>query len=189
MAFKGLADRFEARVAEVYVNQPSSFYSGDQPYLEFKPTDPNRNETANDSRILPIGSIKRDTIRLGKFLKSGNGLLFLGQQQLLQTGNVFAETRLLNPLFVFGNVTPYLHVGRDLRSAKDFLFSDVEGISPVSLDVNVGHAGRMQKETKSAAIARVTGKTGVSGLLGLLNISNVVKTISGAFGIGTGATG
>lgn len=50
-----------------------------------------------DSRSFPAGSGPIDVIRVSKFLGSGNGILFLGKQFLLQTGNAFNETRIYNP--------------------------------------------------------------------------------------------
>lgn len=68
-----------------------------------------------ESRIFPMGSGPQDVIRVTKYLTSGRGILFLGKQFLLQTGNVFNETRIYNPLspiiavsnnFLFGTVRP-----------------------------------------------------------------------------------
>lgn len=50
-----------------------------------------------ESRTFPIGSAPIDVIRVTKFLGSGRGVTFLGKQFLLQTGNVFNETRIYNP--------------------------------------------------------------------------------------------
>lgn len=50
-----------------------------------------------DSRIFPIGSAPIDVIRVAKFLGSGRGIVFLGKQFLLQTGQAFNETRIYNP--------------------------------------------------------------------------------------------
>ena len=50
-----------------------------------------------ESRVFPIGSAPIDVIRTGRFLASGNGILFLGKQFLLQSGNAFNETRIYNP--------------------------------------------------------------------------------------------
>ncbi len=50
-----------------------------------------------ESRIFPLGSAPIDVIRTSKFLASGNGILFLGKQFLLQTGNPYNETRIYNP--------------------------------------------------------------------------------------------
>ena len=50
-----------------------------------------------ESRVFPIGSAPIDVIRTSKFLASGNGIIFLGKQFLLQTGNPYNETRIYNP--------------------------------------------------------------------------------------------
>ena len=51
-----------------------------------------------ESRVFPIGSAPIDVIRTSKFLASGNGIIFLGKQFLLQTANPYNETRIYNPL-------------------------------------------------------------------------------------------
>jgi len=181
MAFKGIEERFLAKVERLYDQGSTrdiglSHVRGDQPFLELKPDDPDKNETKHDSFALPIGSIKRDAIRVGKFLTSGNGLLFLLKQQALQTGNEFVENRVLNPLFVIGNVQPYKHFSRGLASAKDF---DLVG-SPV--DPSLGAAGRLQKHTGDDATARVIGKT--SSLLSLLSGRAISSIIGNTFSVG-----
>jgi len=50
-----------------------------------------------DSRMFPIGSAPIDVVRVAKFLGSGRGIVFLGKQFLLQTGQAFNETRIYNP--------------------------------------------------------------------------------------------
>jgi hypothetical protein len=50
-----------------------------------------------ESRLFPIGSAPIDVLRTAKFLGSGNGIIFLGKQFLLQTGNPYNETRIYNP--------------------------------------------------------------------------------------------
>jgi hypothetical protein len=50
-----------------------------------------------ESQMFPLGSAPIDVIRVAKFLGSGNGIMFLGKQFLLQTGNPFNETRIYNP--------------------------------------------------------------------------------------------
>lgn len=68
-----------------------------------------------ESRLLPIGDAPIDVIRVSKFLISGAGIGFLAKQFLLQTGNVYNETRIYNPLspvvaagmsLVGGNIRP-----------------------------------------------------------------------------------
>lgn len=76
----------------------------DQPFIYTKLTDSNfqKSLTKYDSQALPIGSTARDVIRMGKFMVSGTGLLFVGKQLILQTANPFNETRIYNPLSVVG---------------------------------------------------------------------------------------
>lgn len=53
--------------------------------------------TKYESRLFPIGAAPIDVIRVTKFLASGNGIIFLGKQFLLQSGNAYNETRIYNP--------------------------------------------------------------------------------------------
>ena len=73
---------------------------GSQPFLYSYPDDNHTSfpNTKYDSFSFPIGSSLKDTIRVSKFLTSGNGVLFLAKQLLLQTGQPFNETRIYNPL-------------------------------------------------------------------------------------------
>lgn len=50
-----------------------------------------------ESRSFPVFAAIQDTIRISKFLTSGNGVLFLAKQLLLNSGNSFNETRLYSP--------------------------------------------------------------------------------------------
>jgi hypothetical protein len=191
MAFKGMDARFTQKVNDLY-NRGSARDSGpsgrsDQPYVVIPPNDPNRNETRHDNRSVPFGSIKRDVIRIGKYSKSSEGLLFLARQQTLQTGNTFSETRLINPLFVIGNVQPFKRVRRVLSTTASAPPSgDQRFLSPGSRG-QVGGAGRLQKSTSKAVIAAVTGGGGKSGLLSFLDPGKLISGIAGAFGVGTGA--
>lgn len=80
----------------------SSGFGFDQPFVYTKITDSNfsKNLTKYDSQALPVGSTIRDLQRVGKFLGTGRGILFLGKQLLLQNQNSFNETRIYNPLSV-----------------------------------------------------------------------------------------
>lgn len=71
-----------------------------QPYWWVYPDENNKGLNAlkrYESRVFPLGSAPIDVIRTAKFLGSGNGIIFLGKQFLLQTGNAFNETRIYNP--------------------------------------------------------------------------------------------
>lgn len=68
-----------------------------------------------ESRALPVGSALQDVVRISKFSISGNGVIFLGKQLILQGKNAFNETKLYNPLMPilattsiasFGLITP-----------------------------------------------------------------------------------
>ena len=50
-----------------------------------------------ESRSFPIASAPRDVVRISKFLFSGDGLMFVAKQFLLQASNAFNETRIYNP--------------------------------------------------------------------------------------------
>lgn len=194
MAFKNLEERFTAKMEELYNyastrDKGSRGDRGAQPFLEFKPNDPDRRETANDTRSIPFGSVKRDAERLGKYLISPPGLLFLGKQQLLQTGNAFTETRILNPLFVIGNVQPFKRISRVLASPRDYEVRNPLDLprSPAS-DSVIGAAGRLQKSTAKAAIASATGKSGNTGLLSLLTSNRLISSFAGVFSVATGGS-
>jgi len=71
-----------------------------QPYYYTYPDEGGKGLTAlrkYESRAFPLGSAPIDVIRVSKFLGSGQGIIFLGKQFLLQTGNAFNETRIYNP--------------------------------------------------------------------------------------------
>jgi hypothetical protein len=182
MAFKGLVQRFQEQAAELY--RPSAREGGptgrnDQPFVEIKPTDPNRNETTHDTRMLPIGSTKRDLVRIGKWLNSDQGRVFMLTEGVLQLGNTFSETRIYNPTFVIGNVVPYLHLRRPLAVPSSFAVKgDQTHLSPGS-DTQIGAAGRLQINTSKQVISQVVGTSGPGGLLALLPSNVITDAIRG----------
>lgn len=197
MAFKNLEDRFQNKLKELYAHGSTRDDGpgggpSNEPYLEWKPNDPNAEQTAKDSRSVPLGSIERDVSRLTKFTFSGRGLLFMATQAILQTGNTFAETRIYNPLFVIGNAAdPYAHIRRPLTAQNDFAVKgDTDQMSPASADPQIFSAGRLQQQTSRDAIARVAGQTGggVMSLLSLLGPSSIVNAITGVLSLTGGAT-
>lgn len=50
-----------------------------------------------DSFSFPFAASINDTIRVSKFIVSGNGVLFIAKQLLLNSGNAFNETRIFSP--------------------------------------------------------------------------------------------
>jgi hypothetical protein len=121
--------------------------------------------------------MRREGTRLAKYLKSSTGMVFLTRQAELQTGNVFAETRLFNPLFLTSGIVPFRHFKRPVNSANGIQLSGND-VSPGS-DARIGSAGRLQKETKEKVIADRVGSKGQVGLLNLLFPNNkVVRAVS-----------
>jgi hypothetical protein len=121
MAFKNLEQRFNATVNDLYAGAKLKFDGGrastganDDPLMVRKPGD-GRFGIKQEGRSLPFNSAPRDVIRLTLFTLSVRGVAFLAKQQLLQTGNTFAQTKLINPAFVVANAVPFLHVRRHLR--------------------------------------------------------------------------
>lgn len=120
MSFKSLEQRFNERVNVLYAGSTLKFKNGlpstgrnDDPLIVRRPG--NGYWTSAESRATPISSAIQDTKRMTLFLSSARGVKFLAKQQLLQTGNTFAMTRIINPAFVVANATPFLHVKRNLR--------------------------------------------------------------------------
>jgi hypothetical protein len=181
MAFNGLEDRFLASASKIYHKYSTKDGSPDGlPFVEIKPDAPNARETAHDSRLVPFGSIRRDFTRIGKYLRSNDGLLFLAEQEVLQFGNTFTETRLINPLFVISNVQPYVHFRRSFAIASNQTPNgDFSHKSPGS-DELVGAAGRLQKLSAKNAIQRVVGQSSAGSLLSLLPrnaITDIISTV------------
>lgn len=110
MTFTSLEQRFTQASKQIY----SRFSPSVEQLVQIKP-DTNgvfgsNSRIKDDSRALPVVSTTRDVSRMSKFLGTNDGVLFLGKQTLLQTGNTFAETRLYNPLSTLINAVPF--VGR-----------------------------------------------------------------------------
>lgn len=189
MAFKGLSDRFEEKAAKLYNHGSTRDAQGrgvdknSQPFLEWKPNDPDATEQTHDTRFFPVGAVKRDAKRVGKFLASNTGLLFLAKQQALQLGNTFSETQLLNPLFVIGNVVPALHLRRPLTVESSFqVRGDSSQASFPTKDPKIFGAGRLQVNTSKEAVANVTGR-GNNSLISLLPPTKLISSIAGIFSL------
>lgn len=73
------------------------FIKSQQPFLYTYPDDTIDSMHKYSLQEFPFAAAIDDTIRIGKFLISGQGILFLAKQFLLQTGNAFNETRIYNP--------------------------------------------------------------------------------------------
>ena len=72
-----------------------------QPFVWYNPNEGESGTNAikkYDSRAFPIGSTLQDVVRISKYSVSGNGVIFLLKQSLLQNLQPFNETNLYNPL-------------------------------------------------------------------------------------------
>lgn len=86
----------------VYDQNPTPKYGfgAKQPYVFTNVASSNsaKSRTEFDSQTFPIGSTINDVQRVTKFSTSGQGLLFIGKQYLMQQANAFNETRIYNPI-------------------------------------------------------------------------------------------
>lgn len=156
MAFKNLEARFNANVDKLYAGATSKFNDGkpssganDDPLIVRKPGDGYFNFADRAlGRSVPISSTVQDVKRLTLFSLSTRGLIFLAKQQLLQTGNTFELTRIINPAFVVANAVPFLHVKRNLRPLADLLKK------PDTSYESVRKLGQLQVGTYNSAIQK-----------------------------------
>lgn len=187
MAFKNLSERFGDKINDLYRGTSRTEVGIGEPYIEFKPNDNNLDDIRSDTRSVPVESIKRDLKRMTKFSLSTRGLTWLLNQEILQTGNTYSETRLINPLFVIGNVQPFVNIRRALATQKEFdLNGDQTKKSPASSN-NIGTSGRLQKTTSKSVISLVSGGNNSSLLDGLIKYLPPTKLIS-FIGAGLGLT-
>lgn len=184
MAFTNLTERFEKKAKELYApsaNKMSDGATRDEPYIERKP-DNHHPDLQHVSRLVPSNSIEIDLKRMTSFSKSNRGLLWYLDQQNLQSGNTFSETRIINPLFVLGNVAdPGLHIKRPLANATgEVLEGNIENVSP-GVSNEMGASGRLQRNTKEKINSLVvSGKPSsfYSTLVKLIPANRTIQTIS-----------
>ncbi len=89
-----------------------------EPYVTSNPNSSDKMIKRYDTRVLPIGSVIQDTIRISKFTVSGQGLLFNAKQFILQGQNAFNETRIYNPLSVLQSTIRPASLGLIPRPAR-----------------------------------------------------------------------
>jgi len=156
MAYNNLKDIFLANEQTLYAKNPLVGREKVGWYLELRPNSSNLNSAGDpflDTRSVPLVSSARDTVRITRFLLSGKGILFLGKQTLLQTGNTFGQTRLLNPLFVAKQLVPFVHFPRHASNVP--LFGALFGKPPGDAPPGGQFFNRLQKETLKSTQARV----------------------------------
>lgn len=157
-----------------------------------------------ENRSFPIGSGTQDVERIGKFMVTGNGIMFLTKQFLLQRSNSFNETRIYNPLSpiaasvraagLFSTDYPTRHVEGGLLGALAGLVglsitkpSRVSGtIGTLPTEGSNNYKGLIRAETANNALNRFKslhgGGSGPGGLLDKV-MSKVGGPIGTAYGL------
>jgi hypothetical protein len=124
MALRDLEQLYNEKVKQLYSVKDSTFNTGKPYYYNKLKPGKMDDKIIHDTRSAPITSTIRDVKRIAKFSTSTKGVLFLAKEQLLQTGNAFAYTNVINPLFVQANTIPFVHVHRNLIGSKGFGIDD-----------------------------------------------------------------
>ena len=151
MSFKTLEQRYKEKVNDLYRGATSKFDNGrpsrganDDPIIVRRVGDGYFGGVSRAlGRFLPVTSAFQDVKRLTLFTASIRGATFLAKQALLQTGNTFQATRLLNPAFTIANAVPFLRVRRHLSGLS---LSGLIGKTDTSYE-NVRKLGQLQQET------------------------------------------
>jgi hypothetical protein len=182
MAYESLKDKFLKNEDYLYGKNP---LTGDEKsgwYVEIRPNTDLPLLGGNpylDTRSVPLVSAARDTVRVTRFLLSGKGLLFLGKQALLQTGNTFGQTRLLNPLFVPKQLVPFTHFPRHATSIPlivKTMLGKSTGLKPPGGE----QTNRLQKETIDRIRSIVRNKTKIPTQQ-KISFSNIIEQITSPF--------
>ena len=179
MSFKSLEDRYNEKVNVLYSGAKNKFDNGktsgginDDPLIVRAPG--NGYWSRVEGRGLPILSAAQDVKRLTLFTLSVRGISFLAKQQLLQTGNAFEQTRLINPLFAVGNAVPFLRIRRHLRplTGPNGLLNKTD-----KSDGNVRKLGQLQESTYNDALSKGKKPSFFKGIGNQL-LSPIKNTIS-----------
>lgn len=164
MAFKTLEQRFNEKVNQLYAGATLKFDNGkrstgtfDEPFIVRRVGDGYFGAASRAlGRFLPVASAVEDVKRVTLFTFNSRGLVFLAKQALLQTGNTFEKTRVLNPVFaVAAAATPgagnIVRVRRHLLPLKTLLTKT----DPYSGDLlDTWKKGMLQETTYDAVRGR-----------------------------------
>ena len=192
------------KIQQLYAANNKSLYTRISPYTEnsgllsFGPRQPYVTSNPNqgrsginairrfDSRVFPIGSSLLDTQRVAKFMVSGNGIIFLAKQILLQKTQPFNETRIYNPLSPLLAVSTRINPFSDKNPSR---FIDTSGgalgalSSLVGISINnkptapQGTVGQGAMPNGSAANSRglLRAQTAVGGFNRMTNVAGGKK--------------
>ena len=192
------------KIQQLYAANNKSLYTRISPYtsnsglLSFGPRQPyvfsNPNQGRSginairrfDSRVFPIGSSLLDTQRIAKFMVSGNGIIFLAKQILLQKTQPFNETRIYNPLSPLLAVSTRINPFSDKNPSR---FIDTSGgalgalSSLVGISINskptaprgtVGK-GAMPNENAANSKGLLRAQTAIGGFNRMTNVAGGKK--------------
>jgi len=165
MSFKNLEQRYNENVDKLYGAAKYKFDNGrasrganDDPLIVRRPNDGYFGGASRAlGRSLPVSSAFQDVKRITLFTASVRGVVFLLKQQLLQTGNSFEQTRLINPLFTIGAAAApglgnLVRMRRHLRPITGGPGGPLLGRTDTTY-ANVKKIGQLQKETYEQWIA------------------------------------
>jgi hypothetical protein len=134
-----------------------------------------------ESQMFPIGSAPIDVIRVSKFLASGRGILFLGKQFLLQTGNPYNETRIYNPTSPIVAAGMTLGLG-SIRPSRHLDISGLGGLARSLIGDAIPNAlfgpPKITKPPGTAEGALIGGPLETTGGKGLLRAGTANKAKS-----------
>lgn len=191
MAFANLTEKFEQKMNELYQGSARLRSDGGtsiHPIIEIKPGNPAYTNYGLDSRTAPFRSVSTDFNRMTIWSKSPAGLRWYLDQGILQTGNVFEETRIFNPLFVIGNTQPFIHIKRPLSDDSNVFPSGPS--DQRASDAGIGSAGRLQLETSRYNVGRIfRGDNNIwRDLIRYIPPIIQINALSGILNIGAGGT-
>ena len=165
-----------------------------QPFITVNPNNARRGINGlkrYESRALPVGSALQDVVRISKFSVSGNGVIFLGKQLVLQGLNTFNETKIYNPLMPilastsiasFGIIpSPTRHIEPNLGGVLGAL-----GLGAVSNALGLNKP-TPPKGTVGAGALPSINKAGGKGLIRGSTATNANKNFQNTWGGGKSA--
>lgn len=167
-------------VDAVYKNSPSPYSGQTGGYLNIGPRQPLiwrqpgynsslQNVQKYTGRGLPVASATTDVERVTKFMMTGQGVLFLGKQFILQGMNAFNETTLYNPaspVTAAARVSTLGFIDRPMRHV-DTSGNMLRNLgSSLGLDKLIGSNGPIHVSGTAEAVTLPSeAKTGSKGLI------------------------
>jgi hypothetical protein len=165
-----------------------------QPFITVNPNNARKGVNGLkrfESRALPIGSALQDVVRVSKFSVSGNGVIFLGKQLVLQGLNTFNETKIYNPLMPilastsiasFGIIpSPTRHIEPNLGGVLGAL-----GLGAVSNALGLNKPTPPKGTVGAGALPNIAGDGG-KGLIRGSTATNANKNFQSKWGSGKSA--